>query len=392
MANRSMKPRGGRVPTSTTEPTQKPKSKPKSLELLLEELFSKRGPTREEALSKIIEAFTEKMQHEFAENLFATLLHRCENCIKRGSAKEICLASQAIGLLAITIGYGDEAHEIYRDSVLTLSQALKSGPQTIRILECLAIVTFVGAEDFEDTERSMKIIWQFIYPGSDSNVGTNKHSAPVLAAAISAWSFLLTTMDGWRLDHKYWKGVIPYFSKLLEENESTRDVVIEALSLIFEKGFLEKFTSQATDSIHKEVSNFFEDESRLEMSINICGNALTFLTRCRLKKINFLKRFLGDGFVKHMLENELLHSVFDFTPKNNHHPDSQLYISENEEVTKRVFLPEVRKTDSFQRMYKSPNSILSKARTQLLKKKRMLAQMANEQSHQEEKGYGEDTA
>ncbi|KAA8535567.1 hypothetical protein F0562_030547 [Nyssa sinensis] len=367
MANRSTKPRNPKH-------RLKPSTETKSLKFFLEELFNKRGPTREAALSEIIEAFTNNLQHEFAEKLFATLLHRCENSIKRGSAKEICLASQVIGLLAMTIGYGDDAHEIYRESVPTLSQALKFGPQTIKILECLAIVTFVGAKDFEDTERSMKIIWQFIHPESGSIEVTNKHSAPVLAAAVSAWSFLLTTMDGWRLDHKYWKGVIPYFSKLLEENESTRDIAIEALALIFEIGFLEKFTSQAIDSIHKDVSNLFEDECRLEKSINICGNMLTFSTRSQLKKIDFLKCFLGDGFVKHMLENELLHSVFDFTPESNHQSGSELYIPENEEVTVRIFLPEVRNTKSFQRMYKSPNSITSKARTQLLKKKRMLAQ------------------
>lgn len=40
----------------------------------------------------------------------------------------------------------------------------------VQVLECLAIVTLVGAEDFSDTERSMKVIWQLVCPDLGSNV------------------------------------------------------------------------------------------------------------------------------------------------------------------------------------------------------------------------------
>ena len=33
------------------------------------------------------------------------------------------------------------------------------------------------------------------------------------------------------------------------------------------------------------------------------------------QQLNFLKHFLGGGFIKHMQENEFLHDVFSFTPK-----------------------------------------------------------------------------
>lgn len=40
----------------------------------------------------------------------------------------------------------------------------------------------------------------------NSQVNARKHSPAILAAAISAWSFILTTVDGWRLNFKYCRG------------------------------------------------------------------------------------------------------------------------------------------------------------------------------------------
>uniref|UniRef100_A0A2P2M9X6 Interferon-related developmental regulator N-terminal domain-containing protein n=1 Tax=Rhizophora mucronata TaxID=61149 RepID=A0A2P2M9X6_RHIMU len=143
------------------------------LEQALDALFEKRGSTREKALAAIIEAFNASLQHQFVENKFATLLHRCLNCIKKGPSKEVALASHAIGLLALTVGFGDNAHEILEDSVPSIIQALKSGSESAKIalLECLAVVTFVGGNDPAETERSMQIMWQLVHPKLGSNVG-----------------------------------------------------------------------------------------------------------------------------------------------------------------------------------------------------------------------------
>ncbi|XP_044473983.1 uncharacterized protein LOC123202219 [Mangifera indica] len=104
---------------------------------------------------------------------FATLLHQCLGSIKRGSSREIALASQAIGLLALTVGFGDNAREILDESVTPISQALKAGSEslkTVALLGCLAIITFVGGNDLEETERSMEIMWQLVHPKLGSNV------------------------------------------------------------------------------------------------------------------------------------------------------------------------------------------------------------------------------
>lgn len=91
---------------------------------------------------------------------FVTLLHQCLNSIKKGSAKEISLASHAIGstltlifpqvlfffwisevlntisfvgLLALTTGPGDKAQEILEESITPILQALKSGSEASKI-------------------------------------------------------------------------------------------------------------------------------------------------------------------------------------------------------------------------------------------------------------------
>lgn len=74
------------------------------------------------------------------------------------------------------------------------------------MIDCLAIATFVGANDFEETEAAMQIIWHFINLKPGDNVVVSKQPASVLSAAISTWSLLLTTVNGWNLNHNYWRG------------------------------------------------------------------------------------------------------------------------------------------------------------------------------------------
>lgn len=39
-----------------------------------------------------------------------------------------------------------------------------------QLLECLAIITFVGGSDPEQTEKSMQVMWQVVHPKLSSNV------------------------------------------------------------------------------------------------------------------------------------------------------------------------------------------------------------------------------
>lgn len=382
------------------------------LDQCLDALYEKRASTKEKALVSIIEAFNSNIQREFVEKKFATLLQQCLNSIKRGSSKEVALAAHVIGLLALTAGPGDKAHEILEESANPISEALRSRSDKSKIsslLECLAIITFVGGEDPEETEKSMQSMWQVINPKLGPNVATAKPSPAMITAVVSSWSFLLTTMDGWTLDPKIWQGSISYFSTLLDkEDRSVRIAAGEALALVFEIGNLEKFSGESKGSsdsstdeasksrellhiqglrakvlnqvrtlsaeaggkgsakkdlnnqrnIFRDILEFLEDGYSPETSAKIGGLSFSTNTWAHLIQLNFLKHFLGGGFVKHMQENEFLHDVFGFTPKKK------------PPVAQRI-------SGTDKRMYKSPNSILNKARTQFLNKQRMLSQDKN---------------
>ncbi|KAH0893633.1 hypothetical protein HID58_056062, partial [Brassica napus] len=294
--------------------------------------------------------------------IFATLLDRCLHCIKKRSTKESSLASHVIGLLALTVGLGDQAQENLEESVTPLSQALKSSREALKItsiLECLAVITFVGGANAEQTERSMQIIWQMIDPKLVSNVVATKPSPAVITTVVSSWTFLLTTVDRWTLGPKILQETVTYLSTLLEKDDrSVRIAAGEALALMFELGILEKFDAEAkgsdngsvkeesealinmhrliskvTDqvrdlaveaggkgcakkdlntqrSLFKDLVEFLEGGVAPETSTRVGGASIETSTWCQM-----IQHFLGGGFIKHMQENEFLHDVFSFTPK-----------------------------------------------------------------------------
>lgn len=376
----------------------------------LDALYEKRSSTREKALESIIEAFSQNLQHEFVEKKFATLFHQCLNSIKKGSAKEVTLASHAIGLLALTTGSGNNAREILEELVPPVSQALRSRSESSKVaalLECLAVVTFIGGEDPEETEQSMQIMWQVVHPKSGANVVASKPSPAVIAAMVSAWSFLLTTVNAWSLSIKDWQESISYLSTLLDKDDrSVRIAAGEALAVIFEVGDFERFfsekngSSDSTDkdtrdgyvhlkglrgkvlnqvkdlaseaggkgtakkdlnvqrNLFRDLLDYLEDGYAPEASTKIGGETLATSSWSGLIRLNFLKHFLGGGFVKHMLENGFLHEVFGFTPKK------KAWGNEDHSMEKSYE----------KRLYKSPNSAAAKARTQYMNKQRMMLQ------------------
>ncbi|XP_077247665.1 uncharacterized protein LOC143887472 isoform X1 [Tasmannia lanceolata] len=379
------------------------------LKKYLDGLENKRGSTREEALNGFIEAFGSCLQPQFAKKYCITLQHNFVNSIKRGSTAEASLASHALGLLAIMVGAGDNAHEILNESIPHLSHALESesespnGSPICVILDCLAIITFVGGNNWNETERSMQIMWQFIQSILGSNVAIANKCAPLLlATTISAWSFLLTTIDAWNVHSNKWKESISFLSSLLERQDpSVCIAAIEAIVLIFEMGNLEKFSGEfrscidgspealkekiinqvrnlalyvetgeedsakidlsSKPNLFRDVFSFFETGNFPKTSVKILQGAklLKISTWTQLLQLNFLKRVLGRGFVRHMQENELLHDIFDLTPKEKQRKlenDGQL-LDNNEKG-----------------MLNLPKNASKKEKTQLMNKQRMWSQ------------------
>ncbi|CAH1414800.1 unnamed protein product [Lactuca virosa] len=337
----------------------------KRLNHFLEQLYEKRGSVREAALSSIILSYSLGYQYQFSEKNFTELLYQCLKSFKRDSIKESCLALEVLGLLAITIGCGEKSRELYKETAPVLSEALntESQPQKLKlILDSLAIITFVGGNELEETERSMQSMWDFMHSRPDFKEAQSE--------AIFCWSLLLSSMDSWTLSYKHWRGAIPFFKKLLEsDNESTVKGATQALALIFEQGCLEKFEGDTSAMEEINVEKILEDGHIPEISVKIGKQRLKVNTLPHQIQLNFVKRLLGSGFIIHMRENELLHDVFKFKPEKKQ-LGRNLYVAERDEVSVNLFVPHVRSEDSFQRIHKSHNSIFVKARTQIRNKHR----------------------
>uniref|UniRef100_J3LQ26 Interferon-related developmental regulator N-terminal domain-containing protein n=1 Tax=Oryza brachyantha TaxID=4533 RepID=J3LQ26_ORYBR len=359
------------------------------LDKYIDDLYEKRGSTREAALGALVDAFESFVLLDLVENKYATLLSQFINSIKKGSIKEVCLACHATGLLAITLGAGSSSREVMDETRPQLLRVLQTWPDVskmISALDCLAIVTFVGATDLAETQLSMKTIWDVIHPKSGSNVGVvRKPKPPLLAAAVSAWGLLLTTIVPSRRNADSWKESITFLSALLEaEDRAVRMAAGEALALCFELKLLDVFsnedaevdTREASSSknqlflnmqalkakisglaynlsmeaggrgadkknlngqrdLFQQISDFIKTGECLEESLRISGkHAILRVTSWRESiQLNYLRRFLGRGFLKHAQDNGLLHDIFDIkmdTTENMTNTEKKIYRSGEE--------------------------------------------------------------
>ncbi|KAE8679171.1 activating signal cointegrator 1 complex subunit 2-like isoform X1 [Hibiscus syriacus] len=337
-------------------------------------------------MASIIEAFNSDLQHQFVEKKFATLLQQCLNSIKKGSNKEISLASHVIGLLALTVGPGDNAREILEESIMPISQASKSGSESSKIaslLECLAIITFVGGIDPEETKKSMQIMRQSVHPKLGSNWGVVLNSLHIYHGYKCTFEFKYQNSRS-----------IAYLSTLLDKDDrSFRIAAGEALAVIFEMGSLEKFVAEAKGS---NIGSISEGNKSKEGFLQIQGLRGEILNQVRDLSVeaggkgsakkdlnnqrNLFKdvlEFLEDGYCPEtsmkiggdslqtstwsqlIQENEFFRVVFGFTPK------------------RRNLLGSAHISNDQKRMLKSPNSVISKARTQILNKQRMQSKDRN---------------
>ncbi|KAE8707924.1 adenine phosphoribosyltransferase 1 [Hibiscus syriacus] len=185
-------------------------------------------------------------------------------------------------------------------------------------------------------------------------------------------------MDGWRLSPKQWQESVTYLSSLLDKDDrSVRIAAGEALALIFERGSLEKFACEAKGScdgsasegnkskgfshMHGLKEKILNQVRDLSVEAGGKGSSKKDLNNQRslFKDLNFLKRFLGGGFTNHAQNNEFVQDVFRFTPKRQN-------LVADEHIS-----------NFGKRIYKSPNSVVNKARTQQLNKQRMLSEGRN---------------
>ncbi|XP_072088231.1 uncharacterized protein [Arachis hypogaea] len=181
---------------------------------LMQHLEHKKASFREEGLAAFIKIFNEGNQDSILEKCFVTYLYQVLNCLKKGLTKEKQLASQALGLMAITAFETDNAEEIYVYTISLVTELVQTPNKSlepcgfIALIECLTIVTSFCASNSKQIQEVMQVIWEYICPKSKLAALKNQAYAANLSKLIYAWLFLLTKVDSWEIIYGHWQGKI----------------------------------------------------------------------------------------------------------------------------------------------------------------------------------------
>ncbi|TVU33099.1 hypothetical protein EJB05_24884, partial [Eragrostis curvula] len=308
------------------------------LDMCVAALQDRRGPTREQAMAALVGALEALPLLDELDSRCLTIFALCGVSIKKSAAnpKEARLAYRAVGLLALTLRAG--APSLLAESFPLLSKTVQAqaaashddAPTLVAALDCLAAVTFAGALDAEDAERSLKAIWAVIFPPTSRSTTTKTSSAKktnapvVVAAAVSTWTFLITTAattDAQRKsDRANWTTTISSLARLLDHDDrAVRMAAGEALAVTAlaaeagGKGVDKKLLPEQKD-LFRQIAAFLDDHGeRPKKSVRVSssgGALLRVSTWAKLVQLNFLRGFLGAGFLKHVQGNALFKEAF----------------------------------------------------------------------------------
>ncbi|CAL5033075.1 unnamed protein product [Urochloa decumbens] len=256
--------------------------------------------------------------------------------IQKDTPREARLAYRAVGLLLLTLR-DDSPGFLLDEAFPVISKAIQEAhddaPTLVAVIDCLAAASFAATCHVEE---AMNAIWRVIVPTT---------SPVVLVAAVSAWTFLLTTIVSTtntqrKADRTSWSAAIASLTEILDADDRwVRMAAGEALAVCVELNLL---TGKDMDVLATKVSDLANESAgkgrrrcllreQKEMFARLAafldhGEPPTTLVRrsrerqdvmkvstwVRLVQLNFLSKFLGNGFLEHVQGNPLLNEAFSF--------------------------------------------------------------------------------
>ncbi|CAN6242219.1 unnamed protein product [Urochloa humidicola] len=279
-----------------------------------------------------------------------TIFALCSASIRKGSPIEARLAYRAIGLLLLTLDDGSSG-PLLDVAFPVLSKAIQTAHDdalVIAAIDCLAAASFTGARNAEEAQRSMEAIWRVVVPSAGrSRSGKPKTSPMVLAAAVSAWTFLLTTVlsattaQRNKADRNGWSAaaIVSLMEMLDADDRRVRMVAGEALAVCVELDLLTgkemdtltaklsdlaaEFASKGTNNtllreqkeLFGQIAAFLDHEEPPTTLVGRSGerqDVMKVSTWVRLVQLNFISKLLSNGFLKHVQRNPLLSKAFSF--------------------------------------------------------------------------------
>ncbi|ORX77075.1 IFRD-domain-containing protein [Basidiobolus meristosporus CBS 931.73] len=338
---------------------------------IIEELSEKRTTTRESTLLKLIKALSHKFLDEDLQLQSESIIDTLKKCLKKsGSAREKILASKAITLCFITLGAGEES--LYKDVSPILKNIVHNSaePEVLSAaISALAMICFIASSDEFET---LKLMDMFAIVFKDSHKLTQ-----AAISAINAHGLLFTTVSP-RLGRSMFDSVMPVLTRLLESpNTALRVASGENIALMIEtlrddtstnfrydgiQNLTRSLTALVTDSrkhrskkdrstqrsAFRDIVSSIEERNPPELKLKFRGEVITFTGWSEIKQLTAFREALAEGLHVHFQYNELLHDIFDVSLA----PDAE---------GSSGYLPS---------LVVSPNSELSKLRTQGMAKQR----------------------
>ncbi|KAK3156364.1 hypothetical protein QOZ80_2AG0106340 [Eleusine coracana subsp. coracana] len=311
-----------------------------------------RAATREAALTAIAGALEGLPTLHKVDTRCFILFAFCGISVKKGSIKEQRLAFRAVGLLALTLRSGaswvlDEAFPLILKKIQAPAASHDDAPTHVAAIDCLAAATFAGARDAEDVERSVKAVWAVIVrpvtSGPTKKKTSSRSQSQVVAAAVSAWTFLITTTTT-DVPRKAAATVVTLADLLDHDDRAVRMAAGEALAVCVELNLTQHNPRKDMEALQAKVSELageaagkganntllpeqkylfrqvaafldHDERPRETVTMRTAGDgrvALKVSTWAKLVQLNFLRRFLGGGFLKHTHGNELFKEAFSY--------------------------------------------------------------------------------
>ncbi|XP_034241986.1 interferon-related developmental regulator 2 [Thrips palmi] len=321
-------------------------------------LSQKSAQGRTQCLEAVSKAFVKRFIPDFVVDRRLTISDGIERCLKKGRGAEQAAAAQLAPLMCVQLGLNDYSEELCRElaPVLMLVARDPSVSPSARSKCCwaLGLLTFLAGGEMQDVMERMRAL-EAIFSGSylkgDGTMPTvTPETGGLHAAALSAWSLLLTLMapgDVFMYTSDEDCTYLPKLNQLSELLESAhlevRLAAGELIALLYEQGrshdsdFCSDFTEElvgkirqlATDS-HKyrakkdrkqqrssfrDILQYVEEDIPPEVQVRFGQEVLLLDSWCRRKQYDAFCQVLGSGMNLHLTENDLLRDVFELGEK-----------------------------------------------------------------------------
>lgn len=342
----------------------------------VEVLYEKRSTTREAGLETLGNMMACNFNNEEVVEKLDVLTTLLVSCVKRGGPIEAINAARCIGLLAITLGSGSQSERLLSQTIQVLVKVAKTGQGAAArtaAVEALSIVAFVAASGDHAVSSEVMTRLEDLRSSAPTVATAALRGWSLLLSPLAGDDLRMVDYDsdgeGGTSDGVA-RRLADLSKALTSSNVGVRQAAGEGVALLYTvSGFAEERGSAVTSGAcspgeaattsptlgasemddvmtrmrdlasHKgdDIRRSKRDRSALKTTFrdlvaSIEGSGKVASTKIRLAngdsfevnslpelvQLNALRRYLAEGFQRHLLSNPFLHEVFGFQPSDSH--------------------------------------------------------------------------